>query len=100
MRRWLLLALLLLAGCVSKGCPSDAASKCDPSREGGCIEGYYCAAIGVCTKRCLSTDECQNDRTCTATTGLDICAAIECIEGYCQETCAKDDSCNYDPYEP
>lgn len=99
---------MFFSACGGGGCPSSAGGVCDPNQD-TCQYGYYCSRIGVCTKSCATIDHCQEGRTCndssTCLAGEQcnngICGeVIECIDGYCQQLCARTSTCTYDPYGP
>lgn len=105
----LTLLLLFAVCCGGGGCPGGAGNGCDPNEQ-KCEYGYYCARIGVCTKECTTSAECQEGRSCTTDQdckALETCtnglcgAALECIESHCQPSqCNTDAGCLYDPYGP
>lgn len=94
----------LIAACVPAG-PGD---QCVPDGWQGCAGDYYCAAVGVCTKRCSSDDECRVsclfDEDCPSLLercvgGYCSASGATCSDGFCEAACSGW-PCDHDPYAP
>lgn len=101
------LAVLALAGGLVSGCKLvEPGGAC--SGNGDCAGDFYCAAVGVCTRPCTSSDDCRVG----CTTDVECPRLFErCVEGVCEESgaecrdgyCAPECSggpCDLDPYGP